>query len=328
MYIDIHAHYVPPRVLSVIERDASPYGVQLIEAAGGGRCLHFTQGLTIRPFFPQLLDLEERWRAMAQAGVDRQILSVWADLFGYGLPAAAGARWHRLLNDSLCEVVRQHPQRLSALVSVPLQDAQRAARELEYGIRQGGAVGGVIAANIEGTNLGEAPLDEFWAAATELDVPLFVHPTQPVAAPRTRQYGMQQVIQYVYDTTATVGSLIFSGVLDRFPSLKLILAHGGGFFPYQIGRFDRIYRNLAAPTAPSQAPSAYRRRFFYDTILHDAAALRYLRDRVGSDRLLLGTDYPFPVDEPAPVRLLAQAGCTEEEIAQVGGATAHQLFKL
>jgi aminocarboxymuconate-semialdehyde decarboxylase len=328
MPIDMHAHYVPPRVLAVLEHDASSYGVRLMDAAGGGRCVHFAHGLTIRPFFARLLDLEERWHVMAQEGVDRQILSVWADLFGYGMPVEAGARWHRLLNDSLCEAVQKHPQRLSALASVPLQDAQQAARELEYGIRQGGAVGGVIAASVDGTNLGEAPLDEFWAAVTDLDVPLFIHPTQPVPAPRTRHYGMQQVIQYVYDTTATVGSLIFSGVLDRFPSLKLILSHGGGFFPYQIGRFDRVYRNLEAPTVPSQAPSAYRRRFFYDTILHDATALRYLREVVGSDRLLLGTDYPFPVDEPAPVSMLAQAGSTTDEIAQVVGGTAQRLFKL
>lgn len=328
MPIDMHAHFVPPRVLAVLEHDASPYGVHLRDAAGGGRCVHFTYGLTLRPFFARLLDLEERWQIMAQEGVDRQILSVWADLFGYGMPADAGARWHRLLNDSLFEVVQQHPQRLSALASVPLQDAQRAARELEYGIRQGGAVGGVIAASVDGTNLGEAPLDEFWAAVTELDVPLFIHPTEPVLAPRTRQHGMQQVIQYIYDTTATVGSLIFSGVLDRFPTLTLILSHGGGFFPYQIGRFDRVYRNLEAPTVPAQTPSAYRRRFFYDTILHEAAALHYLRELVGSDRLLLGTDYPFPVDEPAPVQMLAQAGCTTDEIAQVGGGTAQRLFRL
>jgi aminocarboxymuconate-semialdehyde decarboxylase len=328
MHIDMHAHYVPPKVLSALERDASPYGAQLIEAAGGGRCVHFNYGLTIRPFFPRLLDLEERWQEMAREGVDRQLLSVWADLFGYGMPVEEGARWHRLLNDSLCEVVQQHTQHLSALASVPLQHAHRAARELEYGVKQCGAVGGVIAASLDGTNLGEAPLDDFWAAVVELDVPVFIHPTQPVPVPRTRNYGLNQVVQYVYDTTATVGSLIFSGVLDRFADLKLILAHGGGFFPYQLGRFDRIYQNLEAPTVPSQAPSAYHRRFFYDTILHHAAALCYLRDLVGSDRLLLGTDYPFPVDEQAPLPMLERAGCTADEIAQIGGGTAQRLFKL
>jgi aminocarboxymuconate-semialdehyde decarboxylase len=328
MPIDMHAHYVPPRILSVLEGNAAPYGVRLEEAATGGRCVHFNGGPVIRPFFPQLLDLEERWQAMAREGVDRQILSVWADLFGYGLPPEEGARWHRLLNESLCETAQKHSQRLSSLASVPLQDAQRASQELEYGIQQCGAVGGVIAPSIDGTNLGEAPLDDFWATAVKLDVPLFIHPTQPVPAQRTRLYSMQQVIQYIYDTTATVGSLIFSGVLDRFPTLKLILAHGGGFFPYQIGRFDRVYRNLEAPAVPSQPPSAYRRRFFYDTILYHPPVLQFLRGLVGSDRLLLGTDYPFPVDEQTPLTLLEQVGFTPDELWQIEGGTAQRLFKL
>jgi aminocarboxymuconate-semialdehyde decarboxylase len=139
---------------------------------------------------------------------------------------------------------------------------------------------------------------------------------------------MLQVVQFIYDTTATVGSLIFSGVLDRFPTLNLILSHGGGFFPYQIGRFDRVYRNLDAPAIPSQAPSAYRRRFFYDTILYHPPALQYLQTLVGSDRLLLGTDYPFPVDEQAPLTLLERAGCTADDISQIGGGTAQRLFNL
>jgi aminocarboxymuconate-semialdehyde decarboxylase len=239
-----------------------------------------------------------------------------------------GARWHRLLNEIMCDEARQHPHRLAALASVPLQDAKAAAHELEYCVKQCGAVGGVIAANIDGSNLGEAPLDEFWSAAVDLAVPIFIHPTQPTPLPRTRHYGLNQIVQYTYDTTASVGSLIFSGVLDRFPDLTLILSHGGGYFPYQAGRFDRVYRDLKGPTAPSQPPSAYLRRFFYDTILHHPVALRYLRDLVGSDRLLLGTDYPFPMDDRASLRLLEQAGCTADEIAKIGGATAERLFKL
>jgi aminocarboxymuconate-semialdehyde decarboxylase len=328
MHIDMHAHYVPPRILTVLEQNAAPYGIRLEEVATGGKCVHFDQGPLIRPFHPLLFDLDARWEAMAREGIDRQILSGWADIFGYSLPAEQGARWHRLLNESLCEVTQQHADRLSALASVPLQDARRAAQELEYGIKQCGAVGGVIAANVDDTNLGEAPLDEFWAAAVELNAPLFIHPTQPALPPRTRQHSMLQVVQFIYDTTATVGSLIFSGVLDRFPTLTLILSHGGGFFPYQIGRFDRVYRNLEAPAIPSQLPSAYRRHFFYDTILYHPPALQYLRDLVGSDRLLLGTDYPFPVEEQAPLTLLQQAGCTAPEMVQIGGATAQRLFKL
>ncbi len=167
------------------------------------------------------------------------------------MPADESARWHRLLNETLGEVAQHHSERLSALASAPLQDAPRAARELEYGVKQCGAVGAVIAANVNDTSLGEAPLDEFWAAAVELDVPVFIHPTQSTQPRRTRQFGMLQVVQYTYDTTASIGSLIFSGVLDRYPTLTLILSHGGGYFPYQFGRFNRVYRNLEAPTAPA-----------------------------------------------------------------------------
>jgi aminocarboxymuconate-semialdehyde decarboxylase len=326
MRIDMHAHYVPPRILAALEQEPTRYGVRLQEAAAGGRCCHFDDGLTIRPFFPRLLDLDERWAEMDRQGVDRQILSVWADLFGYGMPPEAGTRWHRLLNESLAEVAQRYPQRLSLLASVPLQDAGRAARELEYGVRQCGALGGVIAASLAGTNLGEAPIDEFWAAAVQLDVPLFIHPTQPTPTPRTGRYDLNVTVQYIYDSTVTVGSLVLSGTLDRFPTLQIVLAHGGGFFPYQIGRFDRMYRNLRAPAVPAMPPSAYLRRFFYDTILHHPGALRYLCDLVGHDRLLLGTDYPFPVDDRAPLQLLQETGWSEEDIARIAGDNARQLF--
>src|SRR5215475_4761913 len=133
MYIDMHAHYVPPKALSVLEREPSPYGAKLIEAVGGGRCVQFTYGLTIRPFFPELLDLEERWHEMDRQGVDRQILSIWTDLSGYGMSLDEGVRWHRLLNEIICAEAVKHSSRLAALASVPLQDAQCAARELEYG---------------------------------------------------------------------------------------------------------------------------------------------------------------------------------------------------
>ena len=119
MRVDMHAHYIPPRVLTLLEQNPSPYGVRLEEAAAGGTCLHFNHGLVIRPFFPRLLDLEERWEEMERLGVDRQVLSVWADVSGYGMSPDDGARWHRLLNENLCEVSQKHGQRLSALASVP-----------------------------------------------------------------------------------------------------------------------------------------------------------------------------------------------------------------
>ena len=328
MPIDIHAHYVPPKTLDFLEKNPGHYGAHLEPAPGGARCLCFDYGLTIRPFFHRLLDLDDRWGEMDRQNVERQVLSVWADLFGYGMPAEEGARWHRLMNDRLCETVQEHSQKLSMLASVPLQDADRAAKELEYGVKECGAVGGVVGASVDGTNLGEAPLDNFWAAVVKLDVPVFIHPTQPIPAERTRNFGLNVIIQYIYDSTVSVGSLIFSGVLDRFPSLNLILAHGGGFMPYQIGRFDRIYRNLEPPITPVQAPSAYLGRFWYDTVLHLPAALSFLQSLVGSQRILLGTDYPFPVDDATPVQTVAGAGFSGHDVGLIQQVNAQRLFKL
>ncbi len=244
------------------------------------------------------------------------------------MPAAEGARWCRLFNETLGEVAQQHDERLSALATAPLQAAQLAAQELEYGVKQCGVVGGVIAANVDEISLGETDLDPFWATAVDLNVPIFIHPAQPQMPPRTGKFGMLQVVQFTYDTTASVGSLIFSGVLDRFPALNLILSHGGGYYPYQAFRFDRVYRNMAASEAPTQAPSAYLRRFYYDTVIYDAQPLTYLKSLVGSDRMLLGTDYPFPVVENDPVGLLERSGLTTEELALMSGGQAKKLFKL
>jgi aminocarboxymuconate-semialdehyde decarboxylase len=328
MKVDIHVHYVPPRLLDRLQRDSSLYSVRLEEAAAGGRCLCFDGGPAIRPFFPGLLDLEKRWEEMARQGLDRQVLSVWSDVFGYGLPREKGARWHRLINQCLFQVVEQHPQRLSAMASVPLQDADMAAKELEHCVKQYGAAGGVIAANVDGVNLGDLPLDSFWAAAQELGVPLFMHPVEPVPPPRAAKHNFNPMVHYLYDTTITVASLIFNGVLDRFPSLELVLAHGGGYFPYQVGRFDRVYRNLEAPAVPAMPPSAYLRRFYYDTILHHPSPLRYLKELVGCDRLLLGTDYPVPPSDRAPLQGFREAGFSSAEVDLVGGDNARRLFRL
>ncbi|HEY7495721.1 MAG TPA: amidohydrolase family protein [Candidatus Tectomicrobia bacterium] len=329
MRIDMHAHYVPPRILAALERAAVPYGVRVQASSDGLSCLHFNYGLTLRPFFPQLLELDERWRVMEAQGIDLQLLSVWTDMSGYGLEPTVAARWHRLLNESLTEVTRQHPQRLAALASVPLQDPARAAEELAYGVRQCGAVGGVIATNIEGKNLDEPALDEFWSAAVELRVPLFLHPVQPVPVPRTDRYYLTAVTHYLYDSTVTIGALLFSGVLDRFPGLQLILPHGGGFYPYQAGRFDIVYTNLEQTRQKiAQPPSAYLRRFYYDTIVHHPTALQFLRTLVGSERLLLGSDYPFPMADPDPVQRCIQAGFSPTEMAAITGDTARALFRL
>ena len=259
MAIDVHAHYVPRGVLDGLETAGARLGISVVEAEPGCPALRFAYGLQVRPFFAKLVEEPAaRIAGMAAVGIDRQILSAWADIFAYGLAPEQGAAWHRLLNESLAGLCERHPDRFSWLASGPLPDAGRAARELERAVTQLGAVGAVAATNVEGTNLGELPLDEYWAAAAELAVPIFLHPAQPSPTPRTRRFALNQIVQYTFDTTLAVGSLISSGVLDRFPALTLVLAHGGGAVPYLIGRFDCMHgrSDHAATGIAAAAPPA------------------------------------------------------------------------
>ncbi|MGH7391178.1 MAG: amidohydrolase family protein [Candidatus Rokuibacteriota bacterium] len=332
MPIDVHAHYVPPGFVERLQREGSRYGVSVVETEPACHALHFAHGLRLRPFFAKLIEEPARRLAsMAATGIDREILSTWTDIHGHGLDVEPGTAWHRLLNESLAAFAQRHGSHFSILASGYLRDAAWAARELEFAVKQLGAVGAVAATNVEGANLGELPLDEYWAAAVELGVPVFLHPVQPNPAPRTRRFALNTIVQYTVDTTLGVGSLIGAGVLDRFPALNLILAHGGGTVPYLIGRFDVMFERsdpAASGIAAASPPSAYLGRLHYDTILHDPHALRYLASRVGVDRLLIGSDDSFPPADHDPLKSLRGAGFSAEEIHRIGEANPRRLFRL
>ncbi len=335
MPTDVHAHYVPPRVLSALRDRGIDYGVSLVAVPPAcHECLRFAYGLQIRPFssFTHLLEpVSARVERMDRIGIDRQVLSLWPDIFGYGLPVDQRARWHRLLNDELGAWCSQRADRFSWLASGPLPAAGAAARELERSVRDAGAVGGIVAANVEGSNLGECSLDEYWAAATELGVPVFIHPVQPTPLPRGERFALNQIVQYTFDTTLAVGSLIMSGVLDRFPGLQLIVSHGGGALPYLVGRFDCMHDRMdraAMGNVALAAPSTYLDRMHYDTIVHDAKALRYLEQRVGVDRLVLGSDDPFPPADRDPLASLRAAGFSPDEIKAIGDDNPRRLLRV
>jgi aminocarboxymuconate-semialdehyde decarboxylase len=320
MPIDVHAHYVPRRILDTLEERARDFGLSLVKTPP--HCaLHFDYGLKVRPFFPKLIEAEdERIAGMATQGVDRQVLSVWPDILAYGLPTETAARWHRLMNESLADLCARRPHCFALFASVPLPNAAAAAREAEFAMRELGAAGLVVAANVEGVNLGEVELDEFWHAAAELGASVFIHPVQAMPAPRTAKFALAQIAQYTFDTTLCVGSLIFAGVLDRFPTLRLILAHGGGAFPYLLGRFDLMHQRMDRPAqgdVARAAPSAYVRRFHYDTILHDPKILRFLAATAGVDRIVLGSDYSFPPADLDPIGTVRRAGFTDAETRRI-----------
>jgi len=334
MPIDVHAHCVPPAILELLRDRGADYGVSVTaQQPACAECLEFAYGLRVRPFFPRLLeDAGRRVAHMDRQGITKQVLSIWTDIFGYGLASRQGTAWHRLMNSSLAAWCAQDRRHFAWLASGALPDAASAARELETSVRQEGAVGGVVAANVEGANLGDLSLDEYWAAATELDVPVFIHPAQPDPTPRTRRFTlMNPIVQYTFDTTLAVGSLIFSGVLDRFPGLRLILSHGGGAFPYLAGRFDCLHSRMdrkAAGNAALHEPSSYAPRMHYDTILHNAKALRFLAESVGVSRLVIGSDDSFPPADHDPLGSLRAAGFGLAEIETIAETNPRRVFRL
>jgi aminocarboxymuconate-semialdehyde decarboxylase len=328
--IDIHAHYVPPQLIDAVTRRGGEIGVRLAAAPGNGaQALQFDYGFTVRPFFPRLVEpaaTRQAW--LAGHGIDHQIVGTWPDIFAYGLPPQACAAWHRMLNDTLAAWCTDHAGHFSWIASVPMPGEAAAAAELDRAIAAG-AVGAIVAANVEGTNLGEVALDAFWARAQALDVPILVHPVLSTPAPRAAKFALAQIAQYTFDTTLGVGSMIFAGVLDRFPRLTLILSHGGGAFPYLMGRFDVMHERMdrSQGDVAARPPSAYGRQLAYDSIVHARKPLRFLADSVGLERIVLGTDYSFPPADLDPLASLRAAGFSAAEIETVAETNPRRYFK-
>ncbi|MBB43926.1 MAG: hypothetical protein CMM44_09215 [Rhodospirillaceae bacterium] len=328
MIVDVHAHFVPKSAINELSKRGCEFDINLIETEPGCYCCRFPSGLQVRPFFESLSDVSTRIAEMDQIGIDRQVLTIWTDIFGYELSPTKGHQWHQILNDTLGELCVSHSDKFSWMASGALQNAGLAAQELERAMKFG-AIGGVVAAHIDGKNLGECDLDEYWATCVKLKAPVFIHPVNPVPSIRERKFSLSQIVAYTSDTSLTVGSLISAGVLDKFPDLKLILSHGGGGLPWLIGRFDRMYQASSPKmtgTICKHTPSSYLKRMYYDTILHSDIALQYLRQTVGIDQMVIGTDAPFPPGDPDPLGILQKSKFSEEEIITIGEINPKKLF--
>jgi aminocarboxymuconate-semialdehyde decarboxylase len=307
--IDAHAHQVPADLRDRIASDGERLGVRLRPDDR----VEFVSGEVSRPIFPGLV------APRPPAGFEAQIVSPWVELFGYGLDAERGAGWARLLNSGMAG--------RPALATVPLQDGRAAAAELHWALGQG-FLGVEIGTNAAGRELSDSGLEPFWAACAEARTPVFFHPANTIPTPRVASFYLNNLAANPLDTTLAVAQLIFGGVLDRHPDLTLILAHGGGYWPYQFGRFDRGYVVRPECRTPARPPRAYLRAFYYDTVVHSAEALRYLIGLVGADRVVLGTDLPFDMGDPEPLATLDRAGVSASDRQAIAHGNAAALFRI
>lgn len=327
MVIDVHAHAIPGQVLDALRLDEGRSGVT-VRTDDAGRDAIYVGDRRAGPVRQPLVDLPARIAAMDDAGVDLQLVASWIGIVAYDLPPAQGERWARLFNDSLLQMVAEHPQRLGGLCNVPLQDGARAAAELRRAVAAGMA-GAEIATTVDGKELDDRSLEPFWTAAEELQCLVFLHPDLSLPGRTDSRYYLNNLVGNGAETTIAVSHMLFGGVLERHPDLRVCLAHGGGHLPYQAGRLDHGFR--AAPkltaAATSQLPSDQLKRLYYDSVTHSPEVLRFLLDFAGREHVLLGSDYPFDMGQPDPVNFVRTLpGLRSEDAERIVAGNAQRLL--
>ena len=325
MIVDIHAHFVPQKLLDSLAsgRVSFPH-VELLHD-GDTFKLGFAGGPLTRPVNPKLREAEGRHAWMTEAGIDMQVTGGWLDAFGYELEPEEGAAWSRFLNDHLKEATEANPF-LAPLGSVPLQDGKLAAIVLRELI-EAGHKGAMIGTQPHGSsgNLDDPMLDPFWEAASELGAVLYIHPMFGCGDPRLADFAMINAVGRGLDTTTAVARLLFTGHFLKYPGMKVVLSHGGGALPFMLGR---LQHNAAIHPGQFAAPPEGFRRLYHDTVLLDSDALRFVASKTDATQLMMGSDYPFPIGDMAPCNIVHKAAFSELDTSAILGGTAARLFQL
>ncbi len=302
--IDIHAHITPEGFIRATELGESWYGI-----SAGALSIHRNNPKTT--WTP-----EERLADMNSLGVDVQVLSTNSYFYNYDKDPATITAMAREANDHVSQMTKDYPDRFSGFCTLPMQDVKSSISELERGVTQLGLKGAMIGDHVNGNNYDDPAFLPFWKAAESLGAVILVHQGGPtVVNQRTERYHLPNTIGNLTDRAVTFASLVFGGVMDACPQLRVCLCHGGGYTCFGIGRMDRGWQvRQEARVNIAQPPSAYLGRFYYDCLTHSEAALRMLIDSVGIDRVVFGTDWPFDMAIDWPVSwLLGLESLTQEE---------------
>jgi aminocarboxymuconate-semialdehyde decarboxylase len=318
VYIDIHNHVIPDAVLRLSGQDS-----RLGMSADGGvfRSPHHVPFPLLRAFHSP----HEKVADLAVRGLWGAVISPAPVLFGYDLATDAAATLCEASNVGMAEFCAHDPDRLHWLANLPMQAPGLAAGMYADAVAAG-AVGAAIGTSIAGRRLDEEDFKVFWAQADAIARPVLIHPAFNCSHPALDQWYLQNAIGNPLETTIAVERLICAGVLSRHPGVRLVLMHGGGFLPYQTGRL--VHRGVRPELADAPVNAwEFFGRFYFDTITHDAQALRYLIGRVGLDHVVLGTDLPFDMALATPLATLADA-LTEAQIQAVAVTNPRRLFGL
>jgi aminocarboxymuconate-semialdehyde decarboxylase len=328
MKVDIHAHMLVPEILS--DHGPENWRPEVVPHSSGGylvRNRSFVNG----PAFKKIVEAEQIEQAALDCGLDLAVLSTPPYAFYYELPSGEGERSSIIQNDGLARAVKDHPKHLAGLGTLPMQDVALAVKELERVMTVLKLSGVELGSNVNGEDMGSEKYRSFWEAAESLGAVVFIHPAffQQLGNDRMNGYYLKNLLGNPMETTLFAAHMIFSGMLEDYPQLKIVLAHAGGVLPYLRGRLEHGYavRDEPRKVIP-RPPSAYLGMFYYDTITHYIPTLQYLVDLVGAEHVLLGSDYPFDMGYDNPIQVVEQlTGVSPEERRKIMGGNALRLLQ-
>ncbi|HYK94505.1 MAG TPA: amidohydrolase family protein [Candidatus Dormibacteraeota bacterium] len=323
--VDVHTHMFTRRWLELLRASGDPYGV--VVRPDGRDEIYRGRTPVVFPQ-PGHFDYDIRLRTMDQAGIDLSIVSLTCPNVYWGTEAVS-LEAARESNDSMAEAERAHSGRIRWFTSLPWQFPARAVEELAR-TSDRGAAGVMVLANVAGRSLTEPFFEPIWAEIDRRALPVLVHPGEPPGTDLMDMgsFDLSWSVGFMFDTTLAITRMVFDGFLDRFPNLKLIVAHGGAALPYLVGRFEKGDEvELPSRRRMTAHPADYLRRMYYDCITYDLGALRYLISVVGADRVLFGTDWPHQVHDIAG-SLANTAALPPDQRDAIRGRNAIRLFGL
>ena len=325
MIIDFHNHFYPAEYVEAIKK--GPSNVQVTYDADDNPLLHYPGDYNI--LVPGHRDIDFREKELEKAGVDMQVLTFTTPGTQIETPERS-VELAQMVNDGFAKIMDENSKRFTALATLPMNVPDASSAELERAFRDLGFRGVMVYSNINGVALSDSRFWPIYEKANELNAVFYIHPNFPVGVEAMTEYWLMPLVGFTFDTTLAAAKLVFSGVAEKFPNIKWILAHLGGAIPYLAERLDRGYFAFKeCREYISQPPSEYLRKFYYDSVNFDIKALKLAVDFAGADHILAGSDYPHQIGSlEQMVESIKNLGISEDEKASILGGNAKKLLKI
>jgi aminocarboxymuconate-semialdehyde decarboxylase len=330
--IDIHHHYIPMELIDEVKKNSKTLGVGYFPPKNPNDNplqIQFPNGNRLNPD-PRMAEVPKRLEVMTKGNIGIATVEAHTACVGYELDGERGETWSKLYNEAIMNLVKRHPTRFAGIATVPLQDPTRAAKVLEHAIANLKMSGVTIASNVVGKYFNTKDFDPFWKKAEELDVLMIMHPEWVAGADKMAPFSLRSICGNPADTTLSVTYMIYTGVFDRFPNLKLCLLHGGGYFPYHLGRLDQGKTGGSGSTAiPGKyPPSKYLKNLYFDNLVYRVETVEYLKRMVGADHIMVGTDYPFDLGDWLAAEKIQTMECSRAEREAMMHGNARKLLRI